>query len=91
MKFRDLWLWKTAITLWAEGRNLIVGNIKSLSYFPLWFTERLIKDLCGLKNYIKIYFSYSKIYSGFESFQAVTVSSLLDKEKDFLSIADFVG
>ena len=66
-------------------------HIKSLNYFPLQFTERLIKDLCGFKSYIKIYFSYSKIYSGFESFQAVTVSSLLDKEKDCLSIADFVG
>ena len=65
--------------------------MKSINYFPLQFTERLIKDLCGLKSYIKIYFSYSKIYSGFESFQEVTVSSLLDKEKDFISIADFVG
>ena len=67
--------------------------MKSINCFPLQFTERLIKDLCGLKTYIKkTHFSHSRIYPGFESFQAVTVSSLLDREKDcFLSIADFVG
>lgn len=66
--------------------------MKSLNYFLLQFTERLIKYLRGLKTYVKIDFNYSKIYPGFKSFQAVIVASLLDKEKDcFLGIADFVG
>ena len=66
--------------------------MKSINYFPLQFTERLIKDLCGLKTYIKKIILVIPEFTLVSKVSKQSLFLLYWTEKDcFLSIADFVG